>query len=230
MDKLNVIKIGIAQEEILLDQLIQPTSTLYNTSQIYEIEGTVDAGIMEKSIQFLLTQNSIFNSCLVENNASFYWELNAFSNQYESNPQYLTNLDYESLLAWCKNDNQKLFDLESKEALYKIIGIQLADRFIIYAKFHHIWMDANGLGIFIQKLSAIYNHYKNNVSDEPTVFLGDYKNFIKAQEEYLNSEQYTIDKAFWSEYLRSNAHCFQEPIGKLNSSKISAPDGRSRHA
>jgi amino acid adenylation domain-containing protein len=216
MDKLNVIKIGIAQEEILYDQLIQPTSTLYNTSQIYEIEGTVDAGIMDKSIQFLLTQNSIFNSCLVENNASFYWELNAFSNQYESNPQYLTNLDYESLLAWCKNDNQKLFDLEGKEALYKIIGIQLADRFIIYAKFHHIWMDANGLGIFIQKLSAIYNHYKNNVSDEPTVFLGDYKNFIKAQEEYLNSEQYTIDKAFWSEYLHSKADCLQESIGKLN--------------
>ena len=96
---------------------------------------------------------------------------------------------------------QKSFNLLNDKLFEFVIFILPNDEIALIGKFHHIIVDAWSLGLVIDNIAFNYTNLKNSLNIDSNS--GFYSDFIKRENQYLNSETYTKNKDFWLNKLEN---------------------------
>lgn len=80
-------------------------------------------------------------------------------------------------------------------AMYKFVVFQVKDRSGVLVALSHLISDAWTFGIMANQVDAAYRNLAGEKDCELTD--GDYAEYIKADNDYLHSDRYAKDKAFW---------------------------------
>lgn len=96
---------------------------------------------------------------------------------------------------------QKSFNLLNDKLFEFVIFILPNDEIALIGKFHHIIVDAWSLGLVIDNIAFNYTNLKNSLNIDSNS--GFYSDFIKRENQYLNSETYIKNKDFWLNKLEN---------------------------
>lgn len=181
------------QKSILL------TEEFYKGSNINNICGTA---IIDDILDFDLLKKAMH--IFIKNHDSFHFKLVLDNNEIK---QYLDDAD---------SVNIEIIDIDSKDDISKIENDMLNHVFDIYngdlfcmkifrlkdntggfvVNVHHLFGDSWSLGIVANDIVRIYSCLLNgeNVSKNDNF---SYLNYIESEKEYLNSDKFKKDKAYW---------------------------------
>ncbi|MCM1145817.1 MAG: AMP-binding protein, partial [Lachnoclostridium sp.] len=81
--------------------------------------------------------------------------------------------------------------------MYRFVVFQMGDKSGILVAVSHLISDAWTCGLMVKQFDRAYDKLRNN-TDEILVE-GDYIDYIKSEERYLDSERYQKDKKYWEE-------------------------------
>lgn len=107
--------------------------------------------------------------------------------------------------------SQKNFDLFENNLFEFVICILPNDEIALIGKFHHLITDAWSLGLIIDNIAINYTKLFNNL--ELPENLGLYSDFIKREQDYLESDTYAKNRDFWLNSVKD-----AEPISLKNTS------------
>lgn len=190
-------ELSVSQEELLLEQLLYPESPFYNVGGCLVVQAALKEDVLEKVMYKIADLNPMMGAKLVQDVNGFEWQFCEFDTQYFLNPAELEGLSLEEAEAFCEKDFTRPFNILQGQPLYKITGKSYHDRFLIYFKFHHIILDGYGFQVLTNFIKELYNQLISNPENDPSIRLGDYRDYISHSKAYLNSEQYLFDKSFW---------------------------------
>lgn len=220
-----LIPLSIPQKEILFDQLLHPDVATYNISNILEIKGKIDTTILQKALAYILNTNPMLGGKIVEQDAEYFFEYGAHPLQFEINPTEIVSCTKAAFYDYCNNENHTTINILNGEPLYKFVGLDIGNSFLLYLKFHHIIIDGIGESILFSSLAGIYTSLLKAESISPTIF-GSYQKYLEKQQHYLISEQYTSDQKFWSDYILPKLAGGYEGLKSASKTKIGAPKNR----
>ncbi|APJ04727.1 non-ribosomal peptide synthetase [Silvanigrella aquatica] len=190
---LNRVPLNLYQLTFYYEWKLNPSRIDYHMVLDQEIEGNLDIPRLNKSLNKLISQYFILNSCVEEIDGAYYWKENEYI-------QELEYFDSDNILESIKNFIAKPFDLE-KEPLYRYAIFKLdVDKYRFIYINQHILVD--GLSA-IQGYSEISNFY-NDENYYCKVSLDDQKNNIINLSNYLKTEyEKNKDKCiqFWKRQI-----------------------------
>lgn len=82
-------------------------------------------------------------------------------------------------------------------AMYRFAVFQTEEESGVLVKISHLAADAWTFGIMANQWEEAYRRLK--AGEEASLFRGDYRDFIQAEQLYLASERYQKDKVYWEE-------------------------------
>ena len=180
----------------------------YNIPGAYAIDGKLDVGQLEKSLNYIIKNHQMLRSNIYSTKKDIYQKIKNY--QYieleviKCQNYQLDSPEIKELLE--KNKNTK-FDLE-KDNLFKFQLIELNfDKYILLLVFHHIIFDGWSWRIFLEQLEQIYNApelnnlFPNNVQINCIEYIQEETMKYKKNKESLEN--------FWKSYLQGGT-------GKVN--------------
>ena len=189
------------QLDIWHDQHANPKSPLYNIGGTLILSGKVNYKYLNRAIQHLIDENDAFR-ITVSNQLStkqsmlkkvhFDLEFIDFSN--DLHPQ-------DKAHQWLNHNFQQPFSFSKNTLLWHFALIKESEkRYYLMTKYHHLIADGWSTTVVIARLAEIYNAllHKKAINSKPPHHYFDY---IKQEQEYLNSASYQIDKAYWEHIL-----------------------------
>ena len=191
------------QHAIWLEEQKYGISNMYNIGGYYPITGYIDTTVFKEAIQRVFSAADVCRA--------------SFSKDHKGNPTIhfaetsnfqIELLDFSSsdtaendCLQWMERDFEKPFKQGERLVVTKLI--KAGDRHIFwYFKFHHLLIDSWGYALFFQQVEWWYNHLTGNENSErvkPEIF--PFAASIKPQLDYLLSEDYRKDAAYWKDKL-----------------------------
>ena len=182
------------QNSIWLTEKFFKGTSVNNICGYVYIKDEVNFDALKKSINELVKTNDSMRFKFKEENGSCV--------QYENNYE---EFDIEMFNFSSENDIEKKalemanipFEIENN-FLFKFILFKLPNNsggFIVNV--HHIIGDSWTLGLIAKEVTGIYSELLNNSYEEKT--FPSYINYINNENEYINSEKYIKDKAYWDE-------------------------------
>ena len=207
-------------------ELTNPQKSIWVTEEFYKgtsIENIAGTTLIKDKVDFEKLKKAI--NMFVKNNDGFRLK---FVNENNSIKQYIA--DYEELLLDVKAlESEK--DVKKIEKDFANTPFKLFDsflfRFQIYSYKdgrggfvvvgHHLIVDAWACGLVISEIMDNYNALVQNV-EPPTVDCS-YLDYIKSEQDYLSSEKFKKDQAFWMEKF----NLVPDPVtlpGSLSSKEI----------
>jgi len=221
------------QQDIWHDQQAHPNSPLYNIGGSLIISGKVNYKYLNRAIQLLITENEAFRITITNKLSSkqqlvkklhFELELIDFSDQPQSK---------DKSEQWLNNSFQQPFRFNKNNLLWHFALIKESEnRYYLMTKYHHLISDGWSTTVVIDRLAEIYNALINKKPIHKKTTTG-YLNFIKQEQDYLNSTHYQLDKNYWiktlaiapkplierrylanSEMVLPKAHCYQFTLSR----------------
>ena len=182
------------QNSIWLTEKYFKGTSVNNICGYVYIKDEVNFDMLKKAINNLVKTNDSMRFKFKEENGSCV--------QYENDYQ---NFDIETFDFSSENDIEKKalemanipFEFENN-FLFKFILFKLPNNsggFIVNV--HHIIGDSWTLGLIAKEVTGIYSSLLNNTYDKKQ--FPSYINYINNENEYINSEKYIKDKAYWDE-------------------------------
>ena len=196
-------ELSVSQQELLLEQLLYPDSPFYNVGGCLVVQAALKEDVLKKVMDKIADLNPMMGAKLVQDVNGFEWQFGEFNTQYFLNPAELDGLSLKEAEAFCEHDFTHPFNILQGQPLYKITGKSYHDCFLFYFKFHHIILDGYGFQVLTNFIKELYNQLISNPELDPSIRLGDYRDYISHSKEYLNSEQYLSDKSFWKAGLEN---------------------------
>jgi len=194
----------------LTEKFFKGTSVNNICGYVY-IKDEVNFDVLKKSINELVKTNDSMRFKFKEENGTCI--------QYENNYE---DFDIETFDFSSENDIEKKalemanvpFDFENS-FLFKFILFKLPNNsggFIVNV--HHIIGDSWTLGLIAKEVTGIYSSILNNTYEEKQ--FPSYINYINNENEYINSEKYIKDKAYWDEVFTTVPEVASIPSMKDN--------------
>ena len=221
------------QQDIWHDQQAHPNSPLYNIGGTLIISGKVNYKHLNRALQQLVSENEAFRITISNKLSSkqtllkkLHFELEFID--FSDHPQSKNKSEQ-----WLNTCFQQPFSFNKRELLWHFALIKESEnRYYLMTKYHHLIADGWSTAVVIDRLAEIYNALINNKtihSSAPPSYL----DFIKHEQDYLNSSRYQIDKRYWiktiplapkplisrrypasSNMVLPKAHCYQLAISR----------------
>ncbi|WP_268998963.1 AMP-binding protein [Streptomyces violaceus] len=191
-----------AHKGMWLAQEMSPT-TLDHALTMWDVKGRLDAAVMESTFLRVMDEAEVLRVNFVDEGGEvrlvprdlgdwrpFFLDLSA-----EADPEEAAREALADML-------RQPFDLE-RDLLFRLGVVRLAaDRSLVVIAYHHLISDGFGMGgLLSRRLAEVYTALSRGteVPDLPQPW--DAESFAAGAAEYLASEQFTEDTAFWRDYL-----------------------------
>ncbi|WP_299009149.1 non-ribosomal peptide synthetase, partial [uncultured Shewanella sp.] len=196
-----------AQENVYFEQVISPTSPMYNIGCYSEVHKAYDLPKLQQAWQLLIDHADALRLELVQQgdgaplqrvlpkgskvgNIAFI----DFSNKH--NP-------FKKANQWMVRQYGKAFHLERGER-YQLAVLKLsAKKYYLFSRFHHLFVDGIGVYRIYEQLNYIYSKILINQSPHFIHYLPQYEVEVKKSHAYLQSNRYQRDKAYWQAFLKN---------------------------
>ncbi|MCM3737015.1 condensation domain-containing protein [Bacillus cytotoxicus] len=178
---------------------INASSQLHNIGGCIKINGKIDIKCMEKTFNIIIKNNDALRLRFkeIEDEPVQYVE--------EFKKESIDFFDFsnyekpkEQHEKWIKSNLEKNFKLDNNKLYYFAIYKISEKEYGYLIKIHHSICDGWGITLVVNQVSEIYSRLINN--DEIYIDKCDsYLEFIKEEQEYLNSDRFIKNKNFWKE-------------------------------
>lgn len=198
MDK-ELFNLTYPQKNIWLVEKYNGKSPINLIVGTIEIKDKFDEGLCKEAIEYVIKNNDALRINIVEKQGEVLQYIN---NDYNYNAEVidLTQYNEQQILDW-KSNMAKLPFNTSKKELYDFFVLKYSENSgAIYMKIHHLVGDAWSCGkMATQAIKYIETKLGNIVDSEDKIY--SYLDYIKAENEYIDSEKFAKDENFWKEYL-----------------------------
>jgi len=193
---MNVIELSKYQYEILINQMLNEQSPLYNIGGVYYFNGVLDLERFKDAVYKTVKKYTVLRMKIREMNGEYYQEI---FNDIEPNFVFteLFETSCEEITEKCKKNFQIPFDF-LKEFLYYFELIKYDDnKYVFYVKYHHILVDSYGVSRIFKEIAKNYNVCidKNEITDDEN----DYLSYLTETNKYFLSDEYANTVQFWKD-------------------------------
>lgn len=216
------MKLTLPQQDVYFEQLLYPGDPIYNIGAKISIKGSILYEALNEAYIMLINQHDAYRSMI-----------NHLGNdiEIEIREEHGTFLEYADFSAYANNEVlaeefmqkrfQVAFNLHDKQLLHKFILVKVSDAFYyLFSVYHHIITDGWGTSLMFQRLVKNYNEIVG-LGKVTTEYNYSYLDFVKDDEAYFQSGEYTTDKLYWTEKFRQlpeQMFTVMEDTGKPNQS------------
>ncbi|MEU7597913.1 amino acid adenylation domain-containing protein [Streptomyces sp. NPDC039022] len=180
---------------------INPKSPALNTADVVEIQGPLDETLFERALLRTVTEAETLRVCVSETDGE--------PRQHVVPPdpeRLLHRIDLrdaarpaeEAARDWMHADLTRAADLGeagqlTTQALFRVAD----DRYWWYQRVHHIAVDAYALQLVGSRVAELYTALATGQEPAATRF-APLRDLVEEEARYLESEQYTADREFWT--------------------------------
>ncbi|EQB86567.1 amino acid adenylation domain-containing protein/non-ribosomal peptide synthase protein (TIGR01720 family) [Clostridium punense] len=195
-------KLTHPQKRIWYIDKINTNSPLHNIGGCLSIYETIDVEVMKETLNLIIKNNEGLRLRVSEKENETFQYVKEFQNEdidfldfssYE-NPQK----EYET---WSNELFKKCFNLENSKLYYFAIYKISEKEYGVLLNIHHIIADGWSITLIQKQICEIYRRLMNK--EDVYMVNYSYLDFIKAEEEYLNSERFIKNKNFWKDKFSS---------------------------
>ncbi len=181
---------------------IKGANSLYNILIEIKINGQLDTGLLNKSLQILAKQHPAIRTRFGQENGEAF---QIIEKQVDINIK-TTDLSGQENIAGKKNQIvEELanyhFNLTSSPLFRFEVIKSAANTYSLFVCMHHTITDGWSMGIFIKDLSRIYNKLYHQKEPENTDTSFSYSDFALYQQNYFKSNSYQENLNFWKNEL-----------------------------
>ncbi|WP_406524960.1 condensation domain-containing protein [Streptomyces sp. Ac-502] len=180
---------------------INPKSPALNTADVVEIQGTLDETLFERALLRTVTEAETLGVCVSETDGEPRQRV------LPPDPERLLHrIDLrdagrpaeEAARDWMHTDLTRAADLGeagqlTTQALFRVAD----DRYWWYQRVHHIAVDAYALQLVGSRVAELYTALATGQEPAATRF-APLRDLVEEETRYLESEQYTADREFWT--------------------------------
>lgn len=177
---------------------ISPNHGIGNIAATLKVNRIFEPRIMEESVNLLLAKNEAFRLRFFESETGQIVQTFAPFHPYQLEYFDFSQQDPTALFQWDKQESTRPFPSFNGDLYYFALVKIDADHCGIFAKVHHLLSDAWSLVKIANDLVAYYDlivaGQTDQIAQNPS-----YRDFILAEQRYLESERYQLDRTFWLE-------------------------------
>ncbi|TCP54464.1 amino acid adenylation domain-containing protein [Tumebacillus sp. BK434] len=210
-----------------LDQL-SPGNAAYHMPFALHLTGALDAGAMQRALQEIVRRHETLRTTFRETDGQPMQIVREAAElplivqdvQELSGPERMVRVQ-ELILAECVRPFALAEDLPLRVTLYRLAPEEHVLLFVL----HHLVSDGWSNGVIARELSALYSAYSLGVDSplaEPEV---QYADFAHYQGEWLDSEDYAEQLAFWKQTLAGHPFVLPLPTDHPRPAKSSGRGG-----
>jgi len=202
----NVFPVSPAQSRIYFIEEFSKGSGLFNIPFVFEINGNLNTGFLEKSINVLIKRNRILRTYFFKKQGELFQRVV---------PDYYFKPGFYDVSGLSEEEKRKtlteIFNIEDKFIfnfgslpLFSMKILKFNDnRFYLIINIHHIISDNWSVGLFFSQLSEVYNSLVNNDEVNESEFEYQYEDFTLYQYNFLNSDKMEKELSYWKRKLES---------------------------
>src|ERR1700730_14502640 len=196
-----MLRLSTAQLGIWFAQQLNPSSAAYNIGEYLEIHGSVDAVLFERALRQVVAETEALRVQIIEH-AEDPRQLIGRPPSW-SMPIIDVSAEVDARAAaesWMQVDLARPID-PTRAPLFGYALFKASDnRFFWYARYHHVVMDAFGMGLIARRVANVYTQLTNGRSTRDSSF-GSLAVLLEEDAVYRASEQFAQDRRYWIDYL-----------------------------
>lgn len=185
------------QKRIWYIEKIFPGTSLHNIGGPIRIKGEVDFDSLEQAIQIFIQKNEGLRLRFKEINGEAVQYVEQFS------PKIIERMDFSQSLypregfnTWIEQEAARPFELMENDLFYFALFSLGPHDNGYFLRFHHIIADGWSINIMTEQVFDIYLSLVNGQKIDKEVQYS-YLDYIYQEQDYLKSERFLKDKAFW---------------------------------
>ncbi len=216
--------LSTAQLSIWVAQMLDPQSPIYNVGEYLEILGPVDPDLFATALRQVVAESDALHLRVVDTadgprqvlGKEPDWRLSILDVSEQVDPRAAAE-------KWMAEDVDRIVDL-ARGPLFGYALFRLApDRFLWYARYHHLCNDGFGGWLIPRRVAAVYSALVAGTEVPPSPH-GSWVDLLAAEEHYRVCEQYRSDREFWRRRLEN-----LPPPVTLSGKPPAQPAGLRRH-
>jgi amino acid adenylation domain-containing protein len=186
----------------------------YNIPLDFKIQGNLDIGLLQKSIDILVARHAAFRTIFPNGNGHPSQKiLSSVSSEIRIvHLEHTPEAEREAVIArYSLNNAQHKFDL-LKGPLFRFELLMLGgSEYIFLANFHHIISDAASVGVFLEELQTVYKSLSAEIPVSLPDLLIAYTDYTLWEKERLTSSDYNKQLEYWKSELAGAPDMLQLP-------------------
>lgn len=211
----NLIPASPGQSRIYFIEELSKGSGLFNIPLFFKIEGRFDILLFEKAINILIAKNESLRTVIINKGGELLQKV-FDSYDFKIITEDISNLDSGGQSGFINNlvSEEDKFDFKPDNLpLFRVrVIITGKNKFFLSINIHHIISDNRSVGIFIEKLSKIYNKLCGNefidLKPEPV----QYADFSIYQNECISGGLFKSELKYWIDTLAGVEPVLQLPV------------------
>jgi nonribosomal peptide synthetase DhbF len=193
--------LSAAQLGLWFGQQLDPQNAAFNVGDYLEILGPIDPAQFEATLRQVICETELLRIRLVERAgepcqiiaAPAEWSLPFFDVSGEADPT-------AAALSWMRADLQRPTDLLRDPLFAFALFKAKADRFLWYARYHHIVIDGLSASLIARRVADFYTALARGSRPDASA-VGPLTAIIAEDAAYRASDDFARDRQFWIEYL-----------------------------
>jgi amino acid adenylation domain-containing protein len=204
VDRNQPLPLSFSQRRLWYLQRVDPNLSAYNIPAAFRIRGDLDSSTLEQALTDVIARHEILRSCIKEVDGRPLQET-APNLRMRLPVTELTQLSNEQ----AENEANRLFHADARQLydlgtapLVRARLIKLSvDVHILIFNFHHIIADGSSLTIFYRELGQFYDASCEAKKLSLPALPVQYVDFAAWQQEWLNSDGFRVQLAYWKRQL-----------------------------
>jgi len=204
VDRTHALPLSFSQQRLWFLEKLESDNAIYNLPSAIRLIGNLNISVLEKSINTLISRHEILRTGVREMEGKPYLIIKPSLNfkiqqiEIKSNNGEDVNSQVKRII---KDEATKEFNL-TNVPLIRIKLLKIAsNNFVLLVNMHHIISDGMSLNIFIRELSSVYNAFVTLSSPRLPSLQIQYPDFAYWQRNWLDSDLFKKQLAFWKEKL-----------------------------
>lgn len=185
------------QQAVWLDQLLTPEAPCYNVGALWHIDTTFTADLLHDAIRKVMAQHEALNIILEEDEHGInQTTVHKKEPVLEYHDVSQASLSLNEAKAFIRRQFIKSFKLHG-ELLWRSMTVKVNDVTTLWLfSTHHIIADGTSVSLLSKMIMAGYKSLQAQAPCAPVLSAG-YSDFIIRDQQYLCSERYQHDRAYW---------------------------------
>ncbi|MGV2921061.1 condensation domain-containing protein, partial [Streptomyces alfalfae] len=194
--------LSAAQTGMWFAQALDPRSPAFRAAEVVEIQGPVDASVLERALREALTDAEGLRARFVTDDGGEVrqiveplrdWRLPEIDLRGEDDPT-------AAAYAWMRAELDRPVDLgRTPTAVFTALRTA-EDRCLLYLAMHHITLDGYGAALFIQRIAEVYTALDAG-EPVPPCRMGTLSQVLADEADYHASERFARDREYWAAEL-----------------------------
>ena len=197
--------LSFAQQRMWLIQQLDPESYLYNEPRALRIQGRLDAGALERALNFIIERHEVLRTTFREDENGQLWQ--DISPKLEI-PLPVTDLSSSPAGERDRELSRRMlefgrqpFDLRKLPLLRAHLYRASADDYVLAMSFHHIISDGWTGGIFFRELGEFYQAELAGATPRLPELPVQYADYASWQREWMQGPVLEEELKFWRKHL-----------------------------